>query len=74
MPLEAAEAQLRDKYGESPRFQGLAEGMGALVMVWLNELTGTWTLLIVKPDGTACLVGEGQGGAIAAAEAAGDPA
>ena len=73
VPFEQAERLLSEKHGESPRFAGLVEDASSLFMVWLNETTGTWTLIVVRPDGVACLVGHGQAGAMKDALPAGVP-
>ena len=39
---------------------GLASG-GRLVEVFSTEDGSTWTLLLTAPDGTSCMMAEGQG-------------
>ncbi|MCK9544726.1 MAG: hypothetical protein M0R03_22130 [Novosphingobium sp.] len=64
LPIADVEAVLHGRYGESPRFQGLTEGLSAIWQAWLNEATGTWTIVVLRPDGSACPVIAGQMGAL----------
>jgi len=50
-------ATLATKFSEAPQVQGLS-GDGMLMQVWAGE-TGTWTLLIVTPEGQACVIATG---------------
>lgn len=54
-----AVALLADRYGESLRVEGL-DGAGNSVQMFANPDTGTWTALIVYPDGSACMASSGQ--------------
>jgi len=45
-------------YGEAVAGQGLAGG--ALVQLWRNRQTGSWTILLVSPDGAACALASGE--------------
>lgn len=38
---------------------GLASA-GQVVEVFASETTGTWTITVTRPDGTACLVATGE--------------
>jgi hypothetical protein len=58
-----AAALMRD-WRETPRFRGLAAD-GRLVEIFLAP-SGSWSALAARPDGTACLVGAGEAGAILA--------
>lgn len=49
---------LQDRYGEKPVAVG-RNVSGAMVLYGSVE-TGTWTILIIKPDGVACVVAGGQ--------------
>lgn len=49
-------ATLSAEYGEAPQAQGLS-GDGMLMQVWAGE--STWTLLIVTPEGQACVIATG---------------
>ena len=44
-------------YGEAVTGQGIADG--ALVQLWRNPQTGTWTILMVLPDGMVCALADG---------------
>lgn len=58
----ATDAQMKEilagKYGESIAAQGLSLS-GYIVQFWANTDTGTWTAVIVGPDGTACIADQG---------------
>ena len=51
--------QLGDKYGETRRSMGLAEGRG-VVELYASEETGSWTILMTSPQGIACMMAAGQ--------------
>ncbi len=53
-----AVAFLMERYGESLTVQGI-DGTGRVIAMFSNPDTGTWTALIVTPDGNACLVADG---------------
>ena len=48
---------LAEKYAETPRMAGLA---GTQLLVITASEAGTWTALMVNPDGSACLVSAGE--------------
>ncbi|MBC7155746.1 MAG: hypothetical protein H5U19_14305 [Rhodobacteraceae bacterium] len=50
---------LSGKHGESPAARGMTRGSELLEM-WANRDTGSWSLLITRPDGITCLVQAGQ--------------
>lgn len=52
-------ATLASEYREAPQAQGLS-GDGMLMQVWAGE--STWTLLIVTPEGQACVIAAGCSG------------
>ena len=54
MPYQVAMDQFAG-YKEEVIVRGLVEG-GALMEVWANVETGTWTLIAVTPDGLTCPV------------------
>ena len=58
LPLPAVIETLTDQWGEAPVGQGLSTG-GAIVTVWTNPETGTWTITVTRPDGATCLIGAG---------------
>jgi len=49
---------LNRHYGESVAGQGVAGG--TLVQLWRNRQTGSWTILLVSPDGAACALASGE--------------
>lgn len=58
-PYESVVTQLADGYQEQLRTLGLAAN-GAVVVQFANEETGTWTILVVSPQGIACLIASGE--------------
>ena len=64
--------QLSEKYGETRRSMGLAEGRG-VVELYASEETGSWTILITSPQGTACMMAAGQAFQVEPVKAAGNP-
>ena len=60
MPREQIVEMLDTRYSESPIALGLASG-GRLVEVFSTVDGSTWTLLLTAPDGTSCMMAEGQG-------------
>ena len=59
---------LAEKYAETPRMSGLA---GNQLLVITASDAGTWTALMVNPDGTACMVSAGEAFVIAPVAAPG---
>jgi altronate dehydratase len=55
-------ATLADKYKEAPVFGGIARDGTWRVSVYANPVTGTFTLVLVTADGTACLGLVGENG------------
>lgn len=53
-------AQLASKYGERPIGMGVAN-TSALVEVLTTADGKTWTIIVTRPDGWACLVAFGEG-------------
>jgi hypothetical protein len=53
---------LTDRYGEVAHSEGLT-GDGAIMQLWANPETGSWSIVTIEPDGTACL--RAAGGAFA---------
>jgi len=60
MPREQIVEMLDTRYAEAPIALGLASG-GRLVEVFSTADGSTWTLLLTAPDGTSCMMAEGQG-------------
>ena len=48
-----------EKFGETLRSLGLHRDDG-VVEVYSSEETGTWTILMTRPDGMSCLLAAGQ--------------
>ena len=55
---DAALAYLARQYGERPRAIGLAAN-GQVVEVLASQ-SGSWTMLVTRPDGLACVVASGE--------------
>lgn len=51
--------KLKDKYGEVQRGMGLG-GTTAIVEIWSSEKTGTWTIVMTRPNGTTCILAAGD--------------
>lgn len=58
LPLDQAIATLATRYGEGPRIRAMMGGGDVLVIT--ASPAGTWTALIVEPDGKACMVASGE--------------
>lgn len=56
--LPDALAALSTRYGEAPRVSGLTSA-GTLMIITASE-EGGWSVLIVTPDGTACMAASGS--------------
>jgi len=52
-------AKLAKRFGETLRSVGLQRAEG-LVEVYASEKTGTWTILVTRPDGMSCLLAAGE--------------
>jgi hypothetical protein len=51
--------KLEEKFGETLRSIGLHQSDG-VVEVYSSEETGSWTILMTRPDGMSCLLASGQ--------------
>ena len=51
--------RLADKFGETWQSMGLNPQNG-VVEVYASDQTGTWTILITRPDGVSCLIASGE--------------
>jgi hypothetical protein len=51
--------RLAEKYGETLQSLGLHQN-NSVLEIYASEDTGTWTILITRTDGKACLVAAGQ--------------
>lgn len=58
-PRAEAIANLESKYGEVRQSAGLS-ARGALIEVYANDETGTWTIAASLPDGRMCLLDAGE--------------
>ena len=59
-PYPRVVESLGGTFGELPRFRAL-DKRGGLMMALANAKTTTWTMIVVRPDGVACVVGAGEG-------------
>lgn len=50
---------LKDKFGELPVMRGLSDTGEVLFELWVNQATGTWTILSHIPGGTVCMNASG---------------
>jgi len=57
IPRADAIAMLAERFGEAPIAIGAATG--ALIEVLVSADGATWTILIIRPDGTACMAASG---------------
>ena len=51
--------KLFDVFGETLKSVGL-EKAGGVIEVYSSDETGSWTILITRPDSISCLVASGQ--------------
>jgi hypothetical protein len=51
--------KLEERFGETLRSLGLQRNDG-VVEIYSSETTGTWTILMTRPDGMSCLLAAGQ--------------
>jgi hypothetical protein len=60
-PLQEVQKTLASEYGETVTFIGAAGKDGNLVVAtFLNHETNSFTILVVNPDGVACLIAAGE--------------
>jgi hypothetical protein len=52
-------SRLEERYGETLQSMGLNQN-STVLEVYASEETGTWTILVSRADGTACLIAAGQ--------------
>jgi hypothetical protein len=57
---EEALASLLSKYQEKPVAFGLSQASKTLTVITASS-KGTWTELVIKPDGQTCVVDSGEG-------------
>jgi hypothetical protein len=58
-PYDGVTQQLAARFGEERQSSGYQESGSAIVEVWVNPRTGTWTILRITLDGRACMIGSG---------------
>jgi hypothetical protein len=51
--------KLEEKFGETLRSIGLHQSDG-VVEIYSSDETGSWTILMTRPDGMSCLLASGQ--------------
>lgn len=51
--------RLAERYGETLQSMGMHANNG-LLEVYASDATGTWTILVTTPDGTACMIAAGE--------------
>lgn len=56
---EQVVARLAERFGETLQSIGM-RGADAMIEVYASEATGTWTILLTRPDGAACLIASGD--------------
>jgi hypothetical protein len=56
LPAPEMRAILSERFGERPVMRGLSGA--AVVEVWVGP-SGTWTVLVLRPDGAACILADG---------------
>lgn len=59
-PRQTVVAELKGKYGEARQSIGLVQDGTAILEIWANISTKTWTALITRADGMSCIVSAGQ--------------
>lgn len=57
--FERVQTLLADQYGEALLGGGIA-GASALMQLWTHPDGSTWTIVLVLPDGQACLMASGK--------------
>jgi len=58
-PRDTITDQLTQRYSEHQSGLGVANGT-RLFEVWQSEQTGTWTILMTRPDGVSCIMATGR--------------
>jgi hypothetical protein len=54
-------AALAARWGESRQAIGVSEDRSSVIEVYAAPSTGTWTIVVSRTDGTACMVASGEG-------------
>lgn len=58
-PKEAVVQNLGKEYGETPIWEGV--NPQALIQIFVNQETRSWTIVGITPQGLACLLSSGDG-------------
>ena len=58
-PYDSIHTHLSQKYGESIQVMGAING-GVTMFVYANTDNGSWTIVIVQPNGLACVRAVGE--------------
>ncbi len=58
-PHGAVTAHLAEKFNESRTMMGLAANQ-MVIEVFVNAESGSWTIIVTRPDGVTCLVASGS--------------
>lgn len=58
-PRDDLAQTLADKWGETSLFEGLVSSKKAELQIFARR-DGTWTAVVIRPDGIACVVGSGD--------------
>lgn len=58
-PRDLVITRLAEGFGETRQSMGLGAN-NAVIEVYASDESGTWTILVTTPNGTACLVASGQ--------------
>ena len=58
-PRDLVLTRLAEGFGETRQSMGLGAN-NAVIEVYASDESGTWTILVTSPNGTACLVASGQ--------------
>ncbi len=58
-PRDDVTQHLSDRFGEYHHATGLQTETG-LIEIWASETTGSWTILLTRPDGQSCVLSSGS--------------
>ena len=58
-PRDAVLTRLAEGYGETRQSVGLVQG-GAVMEIFANLDTGSWSAIVTRPGGISCFVASGQ--------------
>jgi len=58
-PRDVVIQRLAEKYGETRQTIGLSSG-DAIVELYASPSTGSWTIIVTRPDGISCLLAAGD--------------